>query len=165
MALWWGGSIVASAAVIAVLKLLLTAAAPHHHSLTGLASPSGHAGISAIVYGGLVLLIGPSLTRIWRVLAQFAAVVLIVAIAISRLVLHDHSVAETVVGLGVGLGALGALRAGLARFPIERVPVVALCAAALAVIGLMHGTRWHTEGMIRALAHSGVLRELPPWHG
>ena len=87
------------------------------------------------------------------------------AIAISRLVLHAHSVAETVVGLGVGLATLGVLRAGLARFPIERVPVVVLGAAALAVIGLMHGTRWHTEGMIRALAHSELVHELPPWHG
>lgn len=164
-ALWWAGSIVATAAVIAVLKLLLTAAAPHHHTLTGLTSPSGHAGMSLIVYGGFVLLIGPSLTRIWRVLARFGAVVLIAAIAVSRLVLHEHSVAETVVGLGVGLAALGVLRAGLARFPIERVPVIALCAGALAVIGLMHGTRWHTEAMIRGLAHSGLFHELPAWHG
>jgi membrane-associated phospholipid phosphatase len=165
MALWWGGSIVACAAAIAVLKLLLTAAAPHHHSLTGLTSPSGHAGMSVIVYGGFVLLIGPSLTRVWRVLARFGAVVLVVAIAVSRIVLHEHSIAETVVGLAVGFGALGALRAGLARAPAERVPVVALCAAALAVIGLMHGTRWHTEPMIRALAKSEMTHELLPWHG
>jgi membrane-associated phospholipid phosphatase len=164
-AVWWAGSIVATAVVIAVLKLLLTAAAPHHHTLTGLTSPSGHVAVSAIVYGGFVLLIGPSLIRIWRVLAQSGAVVLVIAIAISRLVLHEHSVAETVVGLGVGVAALGLLRAGLARVPIERVPVIALCAAALAVIGLMHGTRWHTEPMIRALAHSALVHELPPWHG
>jgi len=164
-ALWWGGAIVAGAAAIAVLKLVLTAAEPHHHTLTGLTSPSGHAGMSAIVYGGFVLVIGPSLARVWRVVARLGAAVLIVAIALSRLVLHDHSLAETVVGLGVGLAALGALRAGLARSPAERVPVAALCAAALAVIGLMHGTRWHTEPMIRALARSAVVHELPRWHG
>jgi membrane-associated phospholipid phosphatase len=165
MALWWGGSIVACAAVIAVLKLLLTAAAPHHHSLTGLTSPSGHAGMSAIVYGGFVLLVGPSLTRGWRVLVRIGVVALILAIAVSRIVLHEHSIAETVVGLAVGFAALAALGAGLARAPTERVPVVALCAAALAVVGLMHGARWHTEPIIRALARSAVAHELLPWHG
>jgi undecaprenyl-diphosphatase len=165
MALWWGGSIVASAAVIAGLKLVLTALAPHHHTLTGLTSPSGHAGISAIVYGGFVLLIGPSLTPVRRLLAQLGALVLIMAIAVSRLVLHEHSIAETVVGLGIGFIALGVLRAGLARTPADRVPVVALSAAALAVVGLMHGTRWHTEHMIRALASSELVHELLPWHG
>lgn len=159
-ALWWGGCIVASAAAIAALKLLLTALAPHHHTLTSLTSPSGHAGMSAIVYGGFVLLLGPSLPGIWRVVAQLGAFGLIMAIAVSRLVLHEHSIAETVVGLGVGFAALAALRAGLARAPAERVPVMALCAAALAVVGLMHGTRWHTEPMIRALARSELVHEL-----
>jgi membrane-associated phospholipid phosphatase len=165
MALWWGGSIVASAAAIAVLKLVLTAAAPHYHSLSDLTSPSGHAGMSAIVYGGFVFLIGPSLTRGRRVLAQLGALVLVMAIAVSRIVLHEHTIAETVVGLGVGFGALATLRAGLARAPTEPVPVLVLCAAALAVIGLMHGTRWETEPMIRALANSDLVHELLPWHG
>jgi membrane-associated phospholipid phosphatase len=164
-ALWWGGCIVASAAVIAMLKLLLTALASHHHTLTGLTSPSGHAAMSAIVYGGFVLLIGPSLPRVWRVPAQLGALTLIIAIAASRLVLHEHSIPETIVGLAVGLAALGVLRAGLARVPAERMPVVALCAAAVAVIGLMHGTRWHTEPVIRALASSELVHELLPWHG
>jgi membrane-associated phospholipid phosphatase len=165
MAMWWGGCIVASAATITALKLVFTALAPHHHTLTGLTSPSGHAGMSAIVYGGFVLLIGPSLTRVWRIVAQLGALALILAIAVSRLVLHEHSIAETVVGLGVGFAALGVLHAGLRRAPAERVPVFALCAAALAVIGLMHGTRWHTEPMIRALASSELVHTLLPWHG
>jgi membrane-associated phospholipid phosphatase len=165
MALWWGGSIVASAAVIAVLKLLLTAAAPHYHSLAGLTSPSGHAGMSAVVYGGLALLIGPSLTRVWRVLARIGVLALIMAIALSRIVLHEHSIAETAVGLGVGFAALGGLRAGLGRALVEPVPVLVLCAAALAAVGVMHGTRWHTEPIIRALAKSEMAHERLPWHG
>jgi undecaprenyl-diphosphatase len=165
MAQWWGGAIAASAAAIAALKLVLIAIAPHHHTLTGLISPSGHAGMSAIVYGGFVLLIAPSLPRVWRIAAQLGALVLIVGIALSRLVLHEHSIAETIVGLGVGFAALAALRAGLRRAPAERVPVFALCAAAVAVIGLMHGTRWHTEPLIRALASSALVHELLPRHG
>lgn len=164
-ALWWGGCIVACAAVIALLKLVLTALAPHHHTLTGLTSPSGHAAMSAIVYGGFVLLIGPSLTRVWCVAGRLCVLALVVAIAVSRIVLHEHSIAETIVGLFVGGAMLGALRAGLARIPAEQVPVAALCAAALAVIGLMHGTRWHTEPVIRALARSALVHELLPRHG
>lgn len=165
VALWWGGGIVACAAVIAFLKLTLAAVAPHHHSLTGLTSPSGHAAMSAIVYGGFVLLIGPSLGRVWRVAAQVGALALILAIAASRVVLREHSIAETVVGLAVGLAALGGLRAGLARSPAERVPVAVLCAAALAVVGMMHGTRLRTEPIIRAWAKSEMAHELLRWHG
>ena len=115
MALWWGGGIVACAAVIAGLKLALTAAAPNHHFLSSLTSPSGHGGMSAIVYGGFVLLLGPSLTRGWRVLAQIGVAILVLAVAVSRIVLHEHTIAETVVGLGVGIAALAMLRAGLVR--------------------------------------------------
>lgn len=164
-ALWWGGCIVASAVVITALKLVLTALAPHHHALAALTSPSGHAGMSAIVYGGFVLLIGPSLPPIWRIAARLGALVLILAIAVSRLVLHDHTIPETVVGLGVGVAALAALRAGLGRAPVERVPALALCAAALAMIGLMHGTRLHTERMIRALTSSELGHDPPSRHG
>jgi membrane-associated phospholipid phosphatase len=165
IAVWWGGSIVACVAVITVLKLVLTAAAPHHHTLTGLTSPSGHAAMSAIVYGGFMLLIDPSLPRVWRVLAQVGVAALILAIAVSRIVLREHSIAETIVGLAVGSVALLALRAGLRRAPAERAPAVVLCAAALAVVGIMHGTRLHTEPVIRALARSELAHELMPWHG
>jgi undecaprenyl-diphosphatase len=164
MALWWGGSIVAAAGVLAGLKLALTAAAPHH-SLTGLTSPSGHAGMSAIVFGGFVLLLGPSLTRGRRRSAQIAGAILVMAIAVSRIVLREHSITETVVGLCVGIAALAGLRAGLVRAAPERVPAAALSLAALAVVGLMHGTRWRTEPMIRALARSDLVHELDPWHG
>ncbi|HEY1796702.1 MAG TPA: phosphatase PAP2 family protein [Stellaceae bacterium] len=165
MAAWWGGSIVVCAGVITVLKLLLIAAAPHHHSLSGLTSPSGHAAMSAAVYGGFVLLIGPSLPRAWRIVVQLGALALVLAIAMSRIVLHEHSIAETVVGLGVGFAVLAGLRAALSRGAAERVPVLVLCAAALAVIGVMHGTRLRTEPLIRALAHSGMVHELMPRHG
>ena len=164
-ALWWSGCIAAAAAALGALKLVLTAIAIHFHMLASLSSPSGHAGMSAIVYGGFVLLTGPSLPRMWRVLARLGALALVLAIAASRLVLHAHSIAETAIGLAVGLAALVAFGAGLARAPSERVPVVALCAAALAVIGLMHGTRWHTEPMIRALSRSALVQELLPPRG
>ncbi|HEX3882478.1 MAG TPA: phosphatase PAP2 family protein [Stellaceae bacterium] len=163
-AVLWGGSVVACALTIGVLKLILTAAASHH-SPTGFSSPSGHAGMSAIVYGGFVLLIGPSLAPAERWLARLGAVVLIAAIAVSRIVLHEHSLAETAVGLGIGLAALTGLNAAFKRAPAQRVPAIWLCAAAVATILAMHGTRWRAEHMIRDLASSDVTHTLLPGRG
>jgi hypothetical protein len=84
---------------------------------------------------------------------------------VSRIVLREHSIAETVVGLGVGLAVLAGLRAAFRRVPPGRVPVVWLCAAAFAVVVVMHGTRWRTEHLIRGLASSDVAHTLMPGRG
>jgi len=162
-ALLWGGSIVACAGTIGVLKLILIAAAPHY-SVNGF-STSGHAGMSVVVYGGFVLLIGPSLAPPERWLARVGAVALIAAIAVSRVMLRKHSLAEIAVGLGVGLVALAGLRSLFKRAPRERLPAMWLCAAAFVTIVVMHGTRWHTESVIRDLARSDVVQTILPGRG
>lgn len=132
----WAIAIAACVAATAALKLALAM------------SPSGHASVSAVVYGGFVVAVGPSLTPLLRWPARAGAGLLIAAIALSRLVLHKHTIEETIVGLALGLGALAAFRA-VARD--GRTPVLWMCAAAAVVIVAMHGTRWQAEALIRGL--------------
>jgi membrane-associated phospholipid phosphatase len=80
----------------------------------GLRSPSGHAGFSALVYGGMVYC-ATARERRWTDWAlRLAAAGLIGLIAWSRVALHAHSTLEVVVGTSIGLIAL-ALFVGVSR--------------------------------------------------
>lgn len=147
LALGWSVCVAGCGGVMLALKLILA----------GDVSPSGHAAMGTVVYAGFVALIGRSLATLERRAAALGAFALVAAIAVSRVVLHEHSVAETLIGLAVGLAALGALRAVLTVVPAGRLPAVWLCLAALVTVALMHGTRWHTEGMIHRMAGLGPL--------
>ena len=161
LALGWGVSIAACAGTIGALKLALAACC--HRS--GLASPSGHVAMSAAVYGGLVLLLAGSLAPLERRAAAIGAALLVAAIAASRIALHEHSIAEVVIGLVVGGAALAALRVVVAAVPPGFLPVIWFGAAAAITIIVMHGTRWHTEGAIHALAGLDLFHALLPWCG
>jgi membrane-associated phospholipid phosphatase len=104
--------LLAAAVVIGALKLVFRACGSVI-TTAHIVSPSGHTAMSTAVYGALALLIGgrfPPRSR--RALALVAAIV-IVAIGWSRVVLHDHSRAEILVGFLVGAGALALFRAML----------------------------------------------------
>lgn len=158
LALGWGLSIAGCAAAIGALKLALA-------GVPEVASPSGHVAMSTAVYGGFVALLGASLAPLERRAAALGAVLAVAGIAVSRLVLHEHTVAETAIGLVVGLAALGVFRSVLAVAAPGRLPAVWLCGAALGVIVLMHGTRWPVERAIHALAGLGLVHALLPGSG
>jgi len=83
------------ASVPALLEPLFASAATG----TGFGFPSGHALATAVVYGGIALLVG---TR--RAHASAAAIA--VAVALTRVVLAVHYLVDVVAGLAVGAGFL-----------------------------------------------------------
>jgi membrane-associated phospholipid phosphatase len=88
--------------------------------VAGLDSPSGHTGMSTLVYGGLALMIGAE-TASWRRLAVGAAgAVLVATIALSRVLLGAHDVIEVVVGLLIGGTALAFFARGYVGVPTDR---------------------------------------------
>jgi membrane-associated phospholipid phosphatase len=151
-------SLAAGGSAIALLKLALQSCG-YHLLQTTLINPSGHVAMSAMIYGALAIILGGGLSGWWRWAVHGVFILLIVAIALSRLMLHAHNQAEVLAGLLVGLGALvifhrlrgPALPGGL------RVSRLAL--AALLLVGAMHGTRWPIEEQIHnmvALIQAGV---------
>jgi hypothetical protein len=155
---------------IALLKLALQSCG-YRLLQTTLINPSGHVAMSTMVYGALAILLGAGLWgwRRWAVYGAFG--LLIVAIALSRPILHAHNPEEVVAGFLVGLGAVaifwrlqGPVLPGGLR--VSRLAVVALL-----LIAAMHGSRWPIEEQIRnmvALIQAGVpqcaLLAGPPGH-
>ncbi|HTZ35755.1 MAG TPA: phosphatase PAP2 family protein [Stellaceae bacterium] len=161
-ALLWLAAIAGCAAVMAVLKLLFGACG-HRIAAGGIVSPSGHAAMSAAIYGGLALLVGAQLPAAARRALYAATAAAVAAIAASRLMLHDHDAAELALGLSVGALAVAGFAAGLRRLGPPPLPLrgFLLCSALLFVA--LHGTRWMIEPVLHRLAE--MLRvALPGCH-
>ena len=161
LAIGWAVAILGCAGVIAGLKLVLNACGNPIAGI-GLASPSGHAAMGAVVYGGFAAVIGANLAGPARTAVIVGAAALIIAMPLSRIVLHVHTPIEVVVGLAVGLAAL-AIIVSVAAIRRERLPVLWLAAAAILVAMLFHGERWPAEQAIHHFA--GWFNMLRPWCG
>jgi len=124
------------------------------------ASPSGHVAMSGAVYGTLALLLARPLPWPARGLVAAAAAALVGLIAVSRVVVRAHSVAEVLAGLALGLLAV-ALSAGLTRdTPPLRLRARWLLGVGAAVLFATHGLISPAELHLRALA--GLIRGAIP---
>jgi membrane-associated phospholipid phosphatase len=125
---------------------------------TDVINPSGHAAVSTAVYGALAMLFAysPSSERRWVPAA--CASFLIGGIAVSRVVLDDHSMAEVIVGLIIGLAALTFFCGALAARPGIILRRGWLTLGVAGVIAVMHGSRWPIEeivhSIVRLIRHS-----------
>ena len=111
------GWVAALALMVAVVMLLKIAghACNIHFLDDRLTSPSGHAALSAAVYGAVGVVVARHVEG-WRRNAFLLAVFGIVAgVAVSRVILRSHSVTEVTVGLALGGLAVAAFAQGLAR--------------------------------------------------
>ena len=98
-------SLAAGGSAIALLKLALQSCG-YHLLRTTLINPSGHVAMSTMIYGALAIVLGAGLSG-WRRWAVYGAfILLIVAIALSRPMLHAHNPEEVLAGFLVGLGAV-----------------------------------------------------------
>ena len=117
-----------------------------------LRSPSGHTGFSILVYGSITLVLAKAVRQRWlRNLIIVAGAGLIAAIAVSRLILGNHSPIEIAIGAvigGISLAVFAALyRPGSGR-PRQ---ILALSAIVLLVALVFHGEQVRAEGFLRAL--------------
>lgn len=111
------GWVAALGLMVAVVMLLKIAghACNIHFLDDRLTSPSGHAALSAAVYGAVGVVVARHVEG-WRRNAFLLAVFGIVAgVAVSRVILRSHSVTEVTVGLALGGLAVAAFAQGLAR--------------------------------------------------
>jgi len=160
LAIGWGLAIVGCAGAIGGLKLGFAVCG---HPLDGarVASPSGHTAMSIVVYGGFAAVVGATLTRLARAPLIAGTAVPVIGIPLSRTIVSGHTTNEVVVGLAVGIAALGAIIAVMARYRPERLPLAWLAAGALVVFMLFHGTHWPAEQAVHRLA--GLLAFLRPY--
>lgn len=146
-ALWWLMALALCAGGIALLKVYFVACA----SSGALQSPSGHSGLSALVYGGLAALLATRVEGWRRIAALCLSTLLIAGIALSRLVLHAHTPPDVVVGLLIGLVALALFLVGAAGRLAPSASTRPLLLATIVVVAVFHGDKLHAEAMLHAV--------------
>jgi membrane-associated phospholipid phosphatase len=106
-------------------------------------SPSGHTSLSTLVYGALTLVTATDRPGPRRLLVIGAGAGLILAIAVSRVLLDAHSVPEVSLGLVIGTVSL----ALFSRQYLERpnTKVWPLLVAAGLLVSILHGRELHAE--------------------
>lgn len=123
----------------------------------GLVTPSGHVASAASIYGGLI---GLLLSRPGTLLVRtvFAALLVAILCGATRVILGEHTLAETIVGAMVGVaGAAGlAMGAGTALEWRARLPVIV---TASVVMIALHGLHLSWEQAI----HGVALRAIQAW--
>jgi len=147
-ALVWLAIVLACNIVIGALKLYFLSC-PAGDMLR---SPSGHTGFGILVYGSITLVLARAVRRRWlRRLVVALGAGLVAAIAISRLILGNHSLIEIAIGAAIG-GASLAVFARLYRpGSSRRRPFVVLAAVAVLVAFIFHGQQLKAEGFLRAV--------------
>lgn len=155
LGIFWAIAVAICGGGIGLLKVYFSACP------TGLIdSPSGHSGLSLLVYGGLGFIVAARWTR-FAVPGIAAGFGLALAIAVSRILLGDHDAVEVLIGLAVGGGALAIFAMALIGKPIAVSMKLLLVVAILFAI-VLHGHRVQAEELFRLVGgylHSdGIIR-------
>lgn len=159
LAFAWVLTIAGCATAIAVLKLGFGVCG-QHLPVVHIISPSGHTAMSTAVYGSLALLISAQLSVFHRRIVYAMAAAAVVGIALSRLMLHNHDLAEIAVGFCIGVGTVAIFHAMLRRSEAPALPLGWLLLSGGALIAVMHGTRWIIEPTVHHFA--GLFRRVLP---
>jgi membrane-associated phospholipid phosphatase len=149
IALAWLIALVACGAVTALLKIYFHACPVPGIDLT---SPSGHTSLSLFVYGGLFLITGARWRGWPRLGLWLAGALLVVAIALSRLLLMYHSRIEVLIGIGIGGAALALFWREFRSRKAAAMPIWPIWLAALVPILVLHGHQLPTESLLTRLA-------------
>ncbi len=134
--------------VMLLLKLAFGACAARF-GFAGVASPSGHTASGTVVYGRLLPLLIPPLRagRPWVV-----AVILAALFGTSRVLLHDHSVAEAALGGTIGVAGATLFRSAAGLDAATRGLTWKIAVACLLPLALLHGHRLTVEARIHSFA-------------
>lgn len=144
MAVAWVIAVAFCAGAIGLLKIYFSVCS------TGIVgSPSGHVATSILVYGGLALTIAVRWRRM-TVPAALAGAGLVGALAVSRVVIGAHDIAEVLIGAAIGAAALAIFAKTVVR-DRSAVPAKPILASAVLAVVLLHGQQVQAEQLIRVL--------------
>lgn len=144
---WWLVALVLCGGVTAVLKIVLFTCA----LVPELRSPSGHTSLSTLVYGALALIMGTRASRGQRIALGAAAALFVLAIAVSRVALHAHTLAEIIVGLAIGGAALVLFAWRYVSLSLAPAPLWPLLAPVCLLIAVLHGDQLRAEEFLRMI--------------
>ena len=152
-AAWAAGIVMASAKVFELLlKAGLQRARPTEIAYAGadfFSFPSGHATMSAVIFGILAVLVSHSMGRWGRALVYATCAIVVVMIAYSRLYLGAHWLSDVLAGLLFGTVMMAAFGVAIEAIPPRRIKPMGLFASALGVFVVAGGLHVAT-GLARA---------------
>jgi membrane-associated phospholipid phosphatase len=141
----WAISLIFCCGATSLLKIYFSAC-PYG----GINSPSGHAALSVLVYGGLAAIVGTHASRSLKLVLAAAEFGLVVAILASRVILGAHSIAEVLIGSAVGAMALAPFAEAVIRHPVLS-PTKSLVIVVILIILVLHDKDVQVEGFLRFL--------------
>ncbi|MFH1748331.1 MAG: VTT domain-containing protein [Planctomycetota bacterium] len=178
--LYWLAAVGGGTLIVAVLKRSLQVPRPIdvYSGVSAYSFPSGHATMSAIVFGYLVAFIAPSLTARMRMVAYGVAALLVTAIAFSRLYLGAHWLADVAAGVGVGTSWVALLTVARRRRTHDAIAVssfAVLTTFVFLLAAITHGharfsvdleryaVRYPTRSVSRQDWFAGAWRDMPAY--
>ena len=117
-----------------------------------LESPSGHTSMSTLVYGSLALIIGAEAAPWQRFAAAALGAAAIIGIALSRVTLGAHSVAEVAIGLAIGAGVLALFARRYLEAPPAARNLAPLAVSVVLLMLMLHGRSAHLEAVWHGIA-------------
>lgn len=154
-------SVVAGCAAIGALKLLFLSCGAHW--IPGLVSPSGHACLSAVVYGSLGSVLAAGRPPRMRVLIGILVALFVSVIAVTRHTIGVHTWAEVLVGLAVGSAAWAWFAVSYARSDPVRVEARTFGLVLVATVLVTFGVRLPMESLIRHMARRIAFQCVQAW--
>jgi len=156
-AIWWSIVVAICIGGTAVLKIYFFACPP----IADLHSPSGHTSLGTLVYGAVIMFTAAE-TQGWQRRAVTAfGTLFILSIAISRVLLHAHTMVEILSGLLIGGVALAIFtKAYLSHHPV-RVWLQPLVLAVVIILIIFHGHELRAEEFLdNVSAYLEIARRL-----
>ncbi|MDD4617445.1 MAG: phosphatase PAP2 family protein [Alphaproteobacteria bacterium] len=157
-ALMFASAFIATVGTLALAKMALYSQCAPSANFYGVRSPSGHSGLSVVVYGLFAALVSTNLSGWRRVLPFFVAFFLVMAVSVSRILLKAHSVGDVVVGFAVGAIASAAAWALWMRRETVRIDWQRMSLIVLVVLTIMVGAHFSAEGLLTAIARYVRMR-------
>jgi membrane-associated phospholipid phosphatase len=147
-AAWWAVSVISCGGVTMALKILFWGCPP----IFGVHSPSGHTSLATLVYGAIALM-----TAIegegWRPrIAAAGGIGVIVAIAVSRLLLYVHNLPEVILGWIIGSTFLVLFGLGYRRWRPNDIRLSPLLLGAAVLVSVLHGRELRAEELLHRIA-------------
>lgn len=146
-ALWWLIALALCVAATAAAKIYLYLCP----TVPALHSPSGHTGLSTLVYGALTVIVAVESPRRWRAPIVSAGAILVIAIGLSRIALDAHTKLEVVAGLGIGALSLALFAQHYLRRRKSGVAIGWLLALAAVLAIVFHGQEVSAEAFLHSL--------------
>ena len=145
-ACWWVWSVAFCGAATAILKIFYNACPEILSS-----NPSGHTGLSVLVYGAIALLVSVRNKKWQKIVLVSAGIALALGIAISRVLIGAHSIAEILIGIAIGAISLALFVFGFRRSVAAEFPSWFLVVPSLLVVLLLNGYHLQAEDIFQFL--------------